>query len=130
MRNITRCCLSLSAITIGLSLSWSLTPIATTTNKTTAIVPVLTGGTPIITAESCGPGDNAPEPGETITINLPLTNTGTTATTNLVGTLQATGGVTSPSSPQSYGAMAVGTNASRPFTFTVDPSNFVVRIWL
>ena len=122
MRNITRCCLSLSAITIGLSLSWSLTPIATTTNKTTAIVPVLTGGTPIITAESCGPGDNAPEPGETITINLPLTNTGTTATTNLVGTLQATGGVTSPSSPQSYGAMAVGTNASRPFTFTVDPS--------
>ncbi|HEY6803935.1 MAG TPA: S8 family serine peptidase [Pyrinomonadaceae bacterium] len=92
-------------------------------NTTAASVPVLEGGTPTITAESCAPADSAAEPGETVTIDLPLTNSGTANTTNLVATLQATGGVTSPSGPQNYGALTAGGPAvTRPFTFTVDPS--------
>jgi subtilisin-like proprotein convertase family protein len=91
-------------------------------NATSANLPVLEAGLPTITAESCAPPDNAAEPGETITIELPVTNVGTAATTNLVGTLQTTGGVTSPSGPQTYGAVAAGASVSRPFTFTVDPS--------
>ena len=39
--------------------------------------------------------------------------------TNLVATLQPTGGVTSPGSAQTYGALLAGGPAlSRPFTFT------------
>jgi subtilisin-like proprotein convertase family protein len=92
-------------------------------NATSATIAALEGGTPTITAESCAPADNAPEPGETVTIDLPLTNVGTANTTNLVATLQATGGVTSPSGPQNYGVVTQGGPAvARPFTFTVDPS--------
>lgn len=92
-------------------------------NATSANIAVLEGGTTTITAESCAPANLAPEPAETITIDLPLTNSGTAATTNLVATLQATGGVTSPSGPQNYGAIAPGAPAVvRPFTLTVDPS--------
>jgi subtilisin-like proprotein convertase family protein len=105
-------------------------------NATTASVAVLEGGTQTITAESCAPADSAPEPGETITINLPLTNNGTANTTNLVATLQPTGGVTSPSGPQNYGVVNQGGPAvTRPFTFTVDPgaicgSNLVITLQL
>lgn len=92
-------------------------------NATSANVPVLEGGTTTITAESCTPANLAPEPAETITIDLPLTNSGTAATTSLVATLQASGGVTSPSGPQNYGALSPGGPAvTRPFTFTVDPA--------
>lgn len=92
-------------------------------NATSANIAVLEGGTTTITAESCAPANLAPEPAETITIDLPLTNNGTAATTSLVATLQATGGVTSPSGPQNYGALSPGGPAVvRPFTFTVDPS--------
>ena len=77
-----------------------------------------------ITAESCSPADNALSPGETVTVNFGLKNNGTAATTNLVATLQATGGVTSPSGPQNYGSIPPDntTVVTRPFTFTVDPS--------
>jgi hypothetical protein len=48
---------------------------------------------------------------------------GTANTTNLVATLQATGGVTSPSGPQNYGGLvANGAAVSRPFTFTAGTS--------
>ncbi|MGH6630237.1 MAG: carboxypeptidase regulatory-like domain-containing protein, partial [Burkholderiales bacterium] len=91
---------------------------------------ILAGGTPSITAESCAPSNNALDPGETVTVNLPIMNNGGAGatTTNLVATLQATGGVSSPSGPQNYGAVAQGSPAvSRPFTFTVSATcgNFV-----
>src|SRR5205085_7902073 len=38
----------------------------------------------------------------------------------LVGTLQSTGGVSNPSSPQSYGVIGSNSTASQPFTFTVN----------
>ena len=79
-------------------------------------------GTVAITAESCAPSNNALDPGETVTVNLPVVNNGGAGATtiNLVGTLQATGGVSSPSGPQNYGAVAQGSPAVvRPFTFIV-----------
>lgn len=74
---------------------------------------------PVITAESISPANNAADPEETVTVNLSLANNGGNATTNLVATLQPTGGVAGPSAPQSYGVLAgSGGTATRPFTFT------------
>jgi hypothetical protein len=73
----------------------------------------------VITAESISPANNAADPEETVTVNLPLVNIGGTPTTNLVATLQPTGGVAGPSAPQNYGVLAAsGGTATRPFTFT------------
>ncbi|MCM3873951.1 MAG: proprotein convertase P-domain-containing protein, partial [Pyrinomonadaceae bacterium] len=87
-------------------------------------VPIIAPAGSTITAESCVPADNALSPGETVTVSFGLKNSGAAPTTNLVATLQATGGVTSPSGPQNYGAIPPDntTVVSRPFTFTVDPS--------
>ena len=107
------------------------TPVnVTITNGNTSVVNVCLNGMPniatdgsTITAESCSPADGAMSPGETVTVDLALKNIGTASTSNLVATLLATGGVTSPSGPQNYGALPpVGPSVSRPFTFTVDPS--------
>ena len=58
-----------------------------------------------------------------MTVDFPLSNIGTADTANLVATLQATGGVTSPSGPQTYGILIQnGPAVTRPFTFTADPS--------
>ena len=63
----------------------------------------------------------SPDPGETLTVSLPITNNGGAAPTNLTVTLQATGGVTNPTPvSQSYGAVAVGATVTRNFTFTVN----------
>jgi len=81
--------------------------------------PVITAGPTAITAESCTPANNAIDPAETVTVSFALQNVGTGPTTNLVGTLLATGGVTAPSAPQNYGVVVDGGPAvSRSFTFT------------
>ena len=70
-----------------------------------------------LVAESCPNG--VVDPGETVTVNFGLKNTGTANTTNLVATLLATGGILSPSGPQTYGVVGInGTAVARPFTFT------------
>ncbi|HEX8397280.1 MAG TPA: carboxypeptidase regulatory-like domain-containing protein [Pyrinomonadaceae bacterium] len=74
-----------------------------------------------IAAESCN-RNFAVEPGETVTVNLPLRNTGATATGNLIVALQPQGGVTNPSPAQNYGAVAVGQFAIRSFTFKASPN--------
>lgn len=85
-------------------------------------VPVLSAGTSAIVTESCGLPNGVPDPGETLSVSLPLVNNGGAATTNLTATLQATGGVTNPGSAQSYGALAAsgGTN-TKNFSFTAAP---------
>jgi hypothetical protein len=84
-------------------------------------IPVLENNSTEIVSESCRV-NQSPEPGETITIDISLSNTGVAATQNLVAQLLAIGGVTSPSGPQNYGAMSPGgTAVSRPFTFAVSP---------
>lgn len=82
-------------------------------------VAVLNGSSKVITAESCAPSNNSIDPGETVTVNLGLSNIGTANTSNLIATLQATGGVSAPSGPQDYGALTMGgPEVVRPFTFT------------
>jgi hypothetical protein len=66
------------------------------------------------------------DPGERVTVALAVQNVGGpgACTTALTGTLQSTGGVTSPTpSAQNYGVTCAG-NApvTRNFTFTVDPN--------
>ncbi len=91
----------------------------TVVNICLAPTALLAAGGSTIVAEGCVPANNAIDPGETVTVSLCVDNNGTADTTNLVGTLQATGGVTSPSGPQSYGVVtAGGATVCRDFTFT------------
>ncbi len=86
-------------------------------------VAVVSSQSPQIVSESCGLANGSPDPGEQITVSLPLQNTGAASTSNLTATLQATGGVINPSAAQNYGALAPGsTAAAKNFTFTVDPN--------
>jgi hypothetical protein len=82
---------------------------------------VITSGTAALTSESCSPSNGFIDPNETVTVNLCVQNVGTLSTSNLVGTLLATGGVTAPSGPQNYGAVIFGgAPVCMPFTFTAN----------
>lgn len=81
--------------------------------------PVISGAGYTLTAESCVPANGVVDPGETVTISFALQNTGTANTVSAVGTLQATGGVITPSAPQNYGVIvAGGASVARSFTFS------------
>ena len=85
-------------------------------------VAVLESASTQITAESCAV-NNAIEPGEIVTLDVALRNTGAANTNNLTANLLTSGGVTNPSSAQNYGVLtANGAGASRPFTFTAAPN--------
>jgi uncharacterized repeat protein (TIGR01451 family) len=76
-----------------------------------------------LTAES-GPVNGVIDPGETVSLLFGLRNTSGTNTVNLVSSLVATNGVTSPSGSQNYGSLIVhGPTVSRPFTFTASGTN-------
>ncbi len=78
---------------------------------------VLQNETTQITAEDCVP-NNAIEPGETVTLNIPLRNTGSINTNNLMATLLPSNDISNPSAAQNYGGLSVnGASVSRPFTF-------------
>ncbi|HET6646416.1 MAG TPA: carboxypeptidase regulatory-like domain-containing protein, partial [Pyrinomonadaceae bacterium] len=81
-------------------------------------VPIAAAAGATIATESCPPSNNAIDPGERVTVNLKVMNIGGAPTTNLVGTLLPTGGVTAPSDPQSYGSIPAGGMAGRDFSFT------------
>ena len=73
----------------------------------------------MMVSEGCAPANGVLDPGETVTVNFSLQNVGSENTSNLVATLLATGGVTSPSGAQNYGAVVAGGAAvAQPFTFT------------
>jgi uncharacterized repeat protein (TIGR01451 family) len=81
-----------------------------------------------LTSESLSPADGALEAGEAVIVQFRLQNTGNIANTNLVVTLLPTGGVTSPSGPQTYGLIQPigipgGVPISKPFTFTASGTN-------
>jgi subtilisin-like proprotein convertase family protein len=87
-------------------------------------VTIVAAGATVAT-ESCPPSNNVADPGETVTVNLCLQNTGAGTPTNVVATMpqDPVNGVLAPSGPQSYGALAPGGAAvCRPFTFTVPSS--------
>ncbi len=73
----------------------------------------------MLSAENCLPTNGVIDPGETVTVDFALQNIGTVNTTNLVATLQAGGGIDSPSASAAYGALpAGGAPVSQPLTFT------------
>lgn len=80
------------------------------------------GGAAAVVAESCAPANGAIDPGETVTVSFGIKNIGGGPTTNLIATLQPTGGVISPSGPQGYGAIQPGTKISRDFSLTASGS--------
>ena len=82
--------------------------------------PVMAASPPVsITAEDAVPPNNAVDPGETVTVSLPLINTGSANTTNLVATLQPSASVLNPSAAQTYGAVLAGGPAvAKSYTFT------------
>jgi subtilisin-like proprotein convertase family protein len=76
-----------------------------------------------VTEENCLPFDGIVGPGETVTVDFNLQNIGTLNTTDLVATLQATGGVVNPSGSQHYGVVvAGGAPVAKSFTFTASAS--------
>jgi photosystem II stability/assembly factor-like uncharacterized protein len=84
---------------------------------------ILVSTTPIISltgsalvSETCS--NSLIDPGELVTVSFTLSNLVTAPTTNLVATLLQSGGVMSPSGPQSYGLLARGKPAvTRSFSF-------------
>jgi pre-peptidase/HYR domain-containing protein len=92
-----------------------------TVNQDTPAATTIAAGPATLVTESCPPANSAIDPGERVTVNLELHNTGGCPTTNLVATLVPGGGVSSPSLPQSYGALTptgAGSSATRDFSFT------------
>jgi hypothetical protein len=94
----------------------------TITNGCAPTVSLVGAGSTLV-FENCTPVNGVIDPNELVTVSLCVQNTGTLNTTNLVGTLQATGGVTSPSGPQNYGVVVGGGPAvCRNFSFTANGS--------
>ena len=80
----------------------------------------------VLAAEGFAPTNGFIDPHETVTVNFRLQNIGNLNTTNLVATLQATGGVLLTNGPQAqnYGSLpAGGAGLSRPFTFAANVAN-------
>ncbi len=82
---------------------------------------VITNGV-ALTVEGCAPGNGVVDPNEQVTVNFGLKNVGLGDASNVVATLQATGGITSPSGSQSFGTLLPGGSAAMPFTFTATGS--------
>lgn len=76
-----------------------------------------------LAAESCHPVNGLVDAGEGVIVKFALRNAGSVNVSNVVATLQAAGGVTSPSGPQAYGLLASGGGAvTQAFTFTAQGS--------
>ncbi len=95
----------------------------TTLNVCLSGVPQINSQIASLTAESFAPANNALDPGEIVTVDFCVTNTGLADTVSLVGTLAASGNVTAPGAPQNFGVVSAGGAAvCRPYTFTVNPA--------
>ena len=80
----------------------------------------------VLAGEGFQPTNGFIDPNETVTVNFRLQNIGNLNTTNLVATLQATGGVLLTNGPQvqGYGNLpAGGAGVTRPFTFAANVTN-------
>lgn len=86
---------------------------------TCPVVPVLAANGATLSQESCPAFNSAVDPGERVSMNLKIVNNGTAATSNLVGTLQASPNVIAPSGPTSFGSIpGGGGTAGKDFSFT------------
>ncbi len=83
--------------------------------------PIVTLDSTLLSAENCGATNGAVDPGETVTLQFSLKNSGSANTANLVATLLATNGVIAPSGAQTYGSLiAGGSPVAKAFTFTAN----------
>ena len=90
-------------------------------NRKTA--PLVRPGAASLASEGCGSGNGTIDPGEFVTIDVPLRNVGLSNSANLVATLLATNGVTSPGAPQNYGVLlTTGVSLTRSFSFVATGS--------
>ncbi len=90
-------------------------------NGSNVPLPALSAAGLVLNTETCLPTNGAVDPGETVTMSFSLKNAGAASTSNLVATLLAGSGVTSPGAPQTYGIVTAGGAAvSLPFTFTAN----------
>ncbi|QUV99266.1 S8 family serine peptidase [Chloracidobacterium sp. MS 40/45] len=92
-------------------------------NGQPATIPIITGVSATLTAESCAPSNGVPDQNETVTYSITLQNNGTAPTNgNLIATLVPGGGVGTigGTNPQNYGTLGIGASATRAFTFTVN----------
>ncbi len=79
--------------------------------------PLISPSGSALLVESCAPPNAAIDPAEIVTVNFALRNIGFASSTNLVATLQSTGGVFALSGPQVYGVLLPGGSAvTLPFT--------------
>jgi uncharacterized repeat protein (TIGR01451 family) len=115
-----------NVVTVG---SFSTDPVPAN-NSASAVISVVNPAPNIVPAgarllSAIPPSANgAINPGQQVTVSLVLTNNGTANTSHLVATLLATNGVTSPSSPQTYGALVAGGSAvSNTYVFTAGGAN-------
>ena len=93
-----------------------------TQNFALAPIPVLVNTGTVVSAESC-PANEAPDPGELVTVDVTLRNTGLRNTTDLRVTLMQGAGVLDPGPTQSFGVMTAGGRPqTRTFSFRVDPA--------
>ena len=94
-----------------------------TVNCCLVATPIIVSAGATLVSESCTPANGVLDPNEVVTVSLCVQNTGGVGTNALMGTLQATGGVTNiqPPNPQNYGIVpAGGPPVCRNFTFTVN----------
>ena len=82
------------------------------------LLPVVRDAGTTLVAEGCSPANGVIDPQEDVTVSFAVTNIGPGPTEDLVVTLQPTGGVTFPTGPEHYGAIAPGATASRNFSFS------------
>jgi hypothetical protein len=71
-----------------------------------------------LVSESCS--NSTVDAGETVSVQFAFQNLGALAGTNVIVTLMPAGGVSAPSSPQSFGTIQPGTTVSSTFSFTAN----------
>lgn len=75
----------------------------------------------VLSTENCQPANGVLDPGELVTVDIALQNTGSGDVFNLEATLLPTGGVLNPDGAQGYGYIGAGDpEVARPFAFTVN----------
>jgi subtilisin-like proprotein convertase family protein len=80
----------------------------------------IVGTIAMLASETNTPLNSAADPGEIVTFQLSLKNTGSAATTALTAALLPLGGVHSPSAAQNYGAIDAGASTSRSYSFKLE----------
>ncbi len=85
---------------------------------------VVPSGAILVEPEGFSPPNGIIDPGERDTVLFGFRDSSGTNVGNLVATLLATNGISTPSGPQTYGPLvASGPTVSRPFTFTANGTN-------